>query len=152
MVILWKSGVPEESNTMFKLKVGLIGFGSIGRQIAEALVDIKDVDLITICDELKTSDMSSKFSLRGSGGKSLMFLKKAADIVNEDGILVSVIIPREHEKTPWGYLPVNYVIDMLSLSSEDKSVAYSSHDQIDPPNVAETTLICQSSCIVLSTP
>lgn len=40
---------------------------------------------------------------------------------------------RQHEKCPWGNIPVNYVIDTLSLFSEDKHFVYSAHDRVDPP-------------------
>uniref|UniRef100_A0A8R7QFQ5 Glyceraldehyde 3-phosphate dehydrogenase NAD(P) binding domain-containing protein n=2 Tax=Triticum urartu TaxID=4572 RepID=A0A8R7QFQ5_TRIUA len=128
----------KDNNTTFKLKVGLIGFGSIGRQVAEALFEIKEADLIAICDSSTVAEMaiawkSSKVSLSVTGESSLMFMKQTTEFGKNVGVLVSVLNPRQHEESPWGNILVNYVIDTLSLFSEDKHFVYSAHDRADPP-------------------
>ncbi|EMS68827.1 Glyceraldehyde-3-phosphate dehydrogenase [Triticum urartu] len=134
----WKVATCKDNNTTFKLKVGLIGFGSIGRQVAEALFEIKEADLIAICDSSTVAEMaiawkSSKVSLSVTGESSLMFMKQTTEFGKNVGVLVSVLNPRQHEESPWGNILVNYVIDTLSLFSEDKHFVYSAHDRADPP-------------------
>ena len=117
---------------MAPLRVGINGFGRIGRMVFQAICDqgllgseievVAVVDMVTDADyfayQIKYDSTHGKFKHAVSTAKSDPSLKKADTIVVNGHKVLCVKAQRSPADLPWGKLGVDYVIESTGLFVE----------------------------------
>ena len=95
-----------------KAKIGLNGFGRIGRLILRASVDRNDVDVVAINDPFLTTDYACYlYKYDTIHGKANSELKVAGDDLKLNRKTIKFFTEKEPENINWESAGVDYVID-----------------------------------------
>jgi glyceraldehyde 3-phosphate dehydrogenase len=114
------------------IKVGINGFGRIGRMVFQALCDQgllgKEIDVVAVVDmttdadyfayQMKYDSVHGKFKHTVSTEKSSPSLEEADVIVVNGHKVRCVAATRNPAELPWGKLGVDYVIESTGLFTE----------------------------------
>jgi len=118
------------------IKVGINGFGRIGRMVFQAICDQgrlgKDIDVVAVADmttdadyfvyQIKFDSTHGKFKHQVSATKSDPSLKKNDTIVVNGHKVRCIMAQRNPADLPWGKLGVDYVIESTGLyTAKDKA-------------------------------
>ena len=107
-------GVEEDPN----LKVGINGFGRIGRLVCKMIQETAGIDVVAINDPYIDADYMAYMLLHGSSNVAGPY---CGDVLAENGQLLldgrpgTVYAQREPEKTNWVAAGARYVIDCSGL-------------------------------------
>jgi glyceraldehyde 3-phosphate dehydrogenase len=116
------------------IKVGINGFGRIGRMVFQALCDQgllgKEIDVVAVVDmttdadyfayQMKYDSVHGKFKHSVSTEKSSPSLEEADVIVVNGHKVRCVAATRNPAELPWGKLGVDYVIESTGLFTESE--------------------------------
>ncbi|MBE9106944.1 type I glyceraldehyde-3-phosphate dehydrogenase [Nostoc cf. edaphicum LEGE 07299] len=108
---------------MTKLKVGINGFGRIGRLVLRAGIDNPNIEFVGINDLVPPDNLAYLLKYDSTHGK----LKQKVE-AKEDGILIDVhFIPcvsvRNPAELPWGKLGADYVVEATGLFTDYEGAA-----------------------------
>ncbi|XP_058187621.1 glyceraldehyde-3-phosphate dehydrogenase 2, cytosolic-like [Rhododendron vialii] len=113
---------------MGKIKIGINGFGRIGRLVARVVLQSEDVELVAVNDPFITADyMTYMFkydSVHGQHKKHELTVKDSKTILFGDKP-VTVFAARTPEDIPWGEAGADYVIESTGVfTDKDKAAAH----------------------------
>ncbi|KAG5527098.1 hypothetical protein RHGRI_028129 [Rhododendron griersonianum] len=113
---------------MGKIKIGINGFGRIGRLVARVVLQSEDVELVAVNDPFITADyMTYMFkydSVHGQYRKHELTVKDSKTILFGDKP-VTVFGVRIPEEIPWGEAGADYVIESTGVfTDKDKAAAH----------------------------
>ncbi|XP_031122125.1 uncharacterized protein LOC116025152 [Ipomoea triloba] len=148
---------------MGKIKIGINGFGTIGRSVATAALHSEDIELIAVNDPYISCEamayMLKYYSMRCQwerldvkvhDEKTLLFGEKA----------IKVFGCRNPEEIPWGEIGAEYVVETTGVSTDkDKAAAHlkasakkvvifapSKDDPMSLVGVPELNIVSNASC------
>jgi glyceraldehyde 3-phosphate dehydrogenase len=118
---------------MAKIKIGINGFGRIGRLVFQALCDQgllgKSIDVVAVVDistdadyfayQLKYDSVHGQFKHNVATEKSKPDLAEADTLIVNGDKIKCVMATREPKDLPWKALGVDYVIESTGLFTED---------------------------------
>jgi glyceraldehyde 3-phosphate dehydrogenase len=119
---------------MAKIKVGINGFGRIGRLVFQALCDKgllgKDIDVVAAVDistdadyfayQMKYDSVHGRFKHKVETTKSKADLAEADTLVVNGNKIKCVMATKEPSQLPWKELGVDYVIECTGLFTESE--------------------------------
>ena len=119
---------------MAKVKVGINGFGRIGRMVFQALCDQgllgKEIDVVAVVDistdadyfayQMKYDSVHGRFKHEVSTKKSDASLAEADTIVVNGNEIKCVMATKEPSQLPWKALGVDYVIESTGLFTDSE--------------------------------
>jgi glyceraldehyde 3-phosphate dehydrogenase len=98
------------------IKIGINGFGRIGRLVARAAFDRDDIELVGINDPFMATDymeyMAKYDSVHRRLGKDI---KAEGDKLIVDGKAISVFASMKPEEIPWGSCGADYVVESTGV-------------------------------------
>nr|GLL32662.1 GAPDH2 [Ipomoea trifida] len=114
---------------MGKIKIGINGFGRIGRLVARAALESEDVELVAVNDPYFTSTEYMACILKID---SMLWHREHLDVeVHDEKTLlfgekaIKVFGCRNPEGIPWGEIGVEYVVETTGVPTDkDKAAAY----------------------------
>ncbi|GMP30130.1 hypothetical protein CsSME_00004941 [Camellia sinensis var. sinensis] len=114
--------------TMGKIKIGINGFGRIGRLVARVALQSDDVELVAVIDPFITTDyMTYMFkydSVHGQWKKNELKVKDSKTLLFGDKP-VTVFGSRNPEEIPWGEVGAEYVVESTGVfTDKDKAAAH----------------------------
>jgi glyceraldehyde 3-phosphate dehydrogenase len=118
---------------MAKIKVGINGFGRIGRLVFQALCDQgllgKSIDVVAVVDistdadyfayQMKYDSVHGRFKHKVETAKSKPDLAEADTLIVNGDKVKCVMATKEPSQLPWKDLGVDYVIECTGLFTED---------------------------------
>nr|GEV53838.1 glyceraldehyde-3-phosphate dehydrogenase, cytosolic [Tanacetum cinerariifolium] len=113
---------------MAKIKIGINGFGRIGRLVARVALQSDDVELVAVNDPFITTDymiyMFKYDSVHGQWKKNDIKLKDEKTLLIGDKA-ISVFGCRNPEEIPWGEAGAAYVVESTGVfTDKDKAAAH----------------------------
>ncbi|KAL0461749.1 UNVERIFIED_CONTAM: Glyceraldehyde-3-phosphate dehydrogenase, cytosolic [Sesamum latifolium] len=113
---------------MGKIKIGINGFGRIGRLVARVALQSDDVELVAVNDPFITTDyMTYMFkydSVHGQWKKNELKVKDSKTLLFGDRP-VAVFGVRNPEEIPWGESGAEYVVESTGVfTDKDKAAAH----------------------------
>ena len=108
-------------------KVGINGFGRIGRQVLKAISDRYDgtLEVVAINDLVPVETNANLLKYDSNYGRWHREVKAEADGISVDGRLVRVFAERDPGAIPWGSVGVEIVVESTGLFTDaTKAVAH----------------------------
>ncbi|KAL4568257.1 hypothetical protein LXL04_023865 [Taraxacum kok-saghyz] len=113
---------------MAKIKIGINGFGRIGRLVARVALQSDDVELVAVNDPFITTDymiyMFKYDSVHGPWKKHEVKVKDSKTLLIGDKP-ITVFGMRNPEEIPWGEAGAEYVVESTGVfTDKDKAAAH----------------------------
>lgn len=106
------------------IKIGINGFGRIGRLVLRAIAERKeDIDVAVINDLTDTRTNAHLFRYDSSYGMYSGKVEASEDTIAVDGKVVKVLAERDPAKIPWQDYGVNIVIESTGLFTDATKAA-----------------------------
>ena len=106
----------ESEDAPAKIRVGVNGFGRIGRLVMRACLGRTDVEVVAVNDPFVTADyMAYMFKYDTVHGKFSGSATCEDEQFFVDGKPVSVFAERDPEQIPWGSLGVDFVVESTGV-------------------------------------
>ena len=96
------------------VKVGINGFGRIGRMVYRAMSGDKRFDVVAINDLGNVEVMAHLLKYDSIHGVAFKKVEAKSDTIVADGHEIKVLSERNPEDLPWGKLGVDVVIESTS--------------------------------------
>jgi glyceraldehyde 3-phosphate dehydrogenase len=96
---------------MAKIKVGINGFGRIGRQAFKIALEKEELEVVGINDLTSTSVLAHLLKYDSNYGRYHRKVESDETNIIVDGVKYPVFAEKEPEKLPWGKLGVDVVIE-----------------------------------------
>jgi len=93
------------------IKVGINGFGRIGRLVMRAGIDNPEIEFVAVNDLVKADSLAHLFKYDSTFGVFPGKVSSTESDIVIDGKKIKVLAEREPEKLPWGDLGVDMVIE-----------------------------------------
>ncbi|MFH1724339.1 MAG: type I glyceraldehyde-3-phosphate dehydrogenase [Elusimicrobiota bacterium] len=107
------------------IKVGINGFGRIGRLVMRAGIDNPDIEFVAVNDLFQADSLAHLFKYDSTFGVYPGSVEASGSELKIDGKTVKVIAERDPAKLPWGELGVDVVIEATGRFREaDKAGAH----------------------------
>jgi glyceraldehyde 3-phosphate dehydrogenase len=105
---------------MAKVKVGINGFGRIGRQVTKALFENYkgEFDLVAVNDLSDTPTNAHLFKYDSNYGTYPGTVEVAGGDLIIDGDRIKVLAEKDPSKLPWGALGVDVVVESTGLFTD----------------------------------
>ncbi|NQU17389.1 MAG: type I glyceraldehyde-3-phosphate dehydrogenase [Candidatus Saganbacteria bacterium] len=109
-----------------KVKVGINGFGRIGRNVVRAaLKSGADIDFVGVNDLTDAKTLAYLFKYDSVHGVLDKDVKEVKDGISVDGKVIKVMAERDPSKLPWGELGVDVVLECTGIfRSVEKASAH----------------------------
>jgi len=106
-------------------RVGINGFGRIGRNVVRAAVKmgVKDLDFVAVNDITDTKTLAHLFKYDSVHGRYPGKVEAAADGIHIDGKAVKVLAERDPAKLPWKDLGVDLVLESTGIFTDRERAA-----------------------------
>jgi len=110
------------------LRVGINGFGRIGRQVLRAakLQGVADIDFVAINDLTDTKTLAHLFKYDSVHGKYDGQVSADVDGITIDGDKVRILAERDPAKLPWKDLGVDIVLESTGRFTDAKDASSTS--------------------------
>ena len=107
------------------VKVGINGFGRIGRQVLKAMKENyrDDFDVVAVNDLFDTKTNAHLFKYDSNFGKYDGTVEVVGDDIVVDGDRIKVLAERDPAKLPWGDLGVEIVVEATGVFRDGKKAA-----------------------------
>jgi len=107
------------------IRVGINGFGRIGRNVVRAAVKmgVKDLDFVAVNDITDTKTLAHLFKYDSVHGRYPGKVEAAADGIQIDGKAVKVLAERDPAKLPWKDLGVDLVLESTGRFTDREQAA-----------------------------
>ncbi|MEG1750700.1 MAG: type I glyceraldehyde-3-phosphate dehydrogenase [Raoultibacter sp.] len=99
-------------------KVGINGFGRIGRLVFRAMVNDPELEVVAINDLGDIPTMAHLLKYDSIHGRAFNSVEVTADGFSADGHAVKVLSEREPAKLPWGELGVDIVVESTGFFTD----------------------------------
>lgn len=100
------------------IKVGINGFGRIGRLVCRAGIDNENIDFVAVNDLTNAQVLAHLFKYDSVHGKFQGRVEATEDSIIIDGREIRVFSERDPGKLPWGELGVEVVIEATGVFRE----------------------------------
>jgi glyceraldehyde 3-phosphate dehydrogenase len=100
------------------IRVGINGFGRIGRNILRAALHDKDIDFVAVNDITDTKTLAHLLKYDSILGNLEEDVKAEGDAINVAGRSVKVLSKKNPAELPWKDLGVEYVVESTGLFTE----------------------------------
>jgi glyceraldehyde 3-phosphate dehydrogenase len=107
------------------IRVGINGFGRIGRNVVRAAVKMgaKDLDFVAVNDITDTKTLAHLFKYDSVHGRYPGKVEAAADGIHIDGKAIKVLAERDPAKLPWKDLGVDLVLESTGRFTDREQAA-----------------------------
>ena len=95
---------------MSKIKIGINGFGRIGRLVFRAGLDNPNIEFVGINDLVPPRNIAYLLKYDSTHGKFKGTVEAKADGIEVNGKLIPCVSVRNPEELPWGELGAYYVV------------------------------------------
>lgn len=99
------------ANTQKKIKVGINGFGRIGRQAFKIALEKPELEVVAVNDLTSPQVLAHLLKYDSNYGKYARNVSFDETHIIIDGVSYAVLAEKEPEKLPWGKLGVDVVIE-----------------------------------------
>jgi glyceraldehyde 3-phosphate dehydrogenase len=107
------------------VRVGINGFGRIGRGYLRAALSAPDVEIVAINDLTSTATNAHLLKFDSTQGRLRVPISHDESSLSVDGHKISVLAERNPEKLPWGALGVDVVIESTGrFTTRDSAAAH----------------------------
>ncbi len=103
---------------MTKLKVGINGFGRIGRLVLRAGIDNPNIEFIGINDLVPPDNLAYLLKYDSTHGKLKQKVEAKEDGILIDGHFIPCVSVRNPAELPWGKLGADYVVEATGLFTD----------------------------------
>jgi glyceraldehyde 3-phosphate dehydrogenase len=101
-----------------KLKVGINGFGRIGRLVLRAGIDNPNIEFVGINDLVPPDNLAYLFKYDSTHGQLRRKVEAKADGIVIDGHFIPCLSVRNPAELPWGKLGADYVVESTGLFTD----------------------------------
>ncbi|MEH1839876.1 MAG: type I glyceraldehyde-3-phosphate dehydrogenase [Nostoc sp.] len=108
---------------MTKLKVGINGFGRIGRLVLRAGIDNPNIEFIGINDLVPPDNLAYLLKYDSTHGKLKFKVEAKEDGILIDGHFIPCVSVRNPAELPWGQLGADYVVEATGLFTDYQGAA-----------------------------
>ena len=105
------------------IKVGINGFGRIGRLVFRACCDDRELDFVAVNDITDASTLAHLLKYDSVHGQMLQTVGADKDALVVDGTRIRVFSERDPAKLPWRDLGVNVVLECSGLFTDREKAA-----------------------------
>src|SRR6187551_3851953 len=105
------------------VKVGINGFGRIGRNIMRAAMKDKDIDFVAVNDLTNAATLAHLLKYDSVIGNLDADVKATADGISVNGDLFKVLAVKDPAQLPWKDLGVDVVFESTGLFTERDAAA-----------------------------
>lgn len=107
------------------VKVGINGFGRIGRNVFRAALDNKDLEIVAINDLTDVRTLAHLLKYDTTHGKLAATVEAKEGAIVVDGREIKVFAERNPEALPWGDLGVEIVVESTGIfTAKEKAEAH----------------------------
>ncbi|AVH63465.1 type I glyceraldehyde-3-phosphate dehydrogenase [Nostoc sp. 'Peltigera membranacea cyanobiont' 213] len=108
---------------MTKLKVGINGFGRIGRLVLRAGIDNPNIEFVGINDLVPPDNLAYLLKYDSTHGKLKHKVEAKEDGILIDGHFIPCVSVRNPAELPWGKLGADYVVEATGLFTDREGAA-----------------------------
>ncbi|MEH1848341.1 MAG: type I glyceraldehyde-3-phosphate dehydrogenase [Nostoc sp.] len=108
---------------MTKLKVGINGFGRIGRLVLRAGIDNPNIEFVGINDLVPPDNLAYLLKYDSTHGKLKHKIEAKEDGILIDGHFIPCVSVRNPAELPWGQLGADYVVESTGLFTDYEGAA-----------------------------
>ncbi|HYX18356.1 MAG TPA: type I glyceraldehyde-3-phosphate dehydrogenase [Nostoc sp.] len=108
---------------MTKLKVGINGFGRIGRLVLRAGIDNPNIEFIGINDLVPPDNLAYLLKYDSTHGRLKHKVEAKEDGILIDGHFIPCVSVRNPSELPWGKLGADYVVEATGLFTDHEGAA-----------------------------
>ncbi|MFS0518206.1 type I glyceraldehyde-3-phosphate dehydrogenase [Nostoc sp. UIC 10607] len=108
---------------MTKLKVGINGFGRIGRLVLRAGIDNPNIEFVGINDLVPPDNLAYLLKYDSTHGKLKQKVEAREDGILIDGHFIPCVSMRNPAELPWGKLGADYVVEATGLFTDYEGAA-----------------------------
>ncbi|MEH2357172.1 type I glyceraldehyde-3-phosphate dehydrogenase [Nostoc sp.] len=108
---------------MTKLKVGINGFGRIGRLVLRAGIDNPNIEFVGINDLVPPDNLAYLLKYDSTHGKLKQKVEAKEDGILIDGHFIPCVSVRNPAELPWGKLSADYVVEATGLFTDYEGAA-----------------------------
>lgn len=105
------------------VKVGINGFGRIGRNVFRAAIDNPNVEIVAVNDLTDAKSLAHLLKYDTVHGKLDAEVKAGAGYISVNGKEIKVIAERDPAKLPWGELGVDIVVESTGRFTKREDAA-----------------------------
>lgn len=105
------------------VKIGINGFGRIGRQIFRIAWEKDDVEVVAVNDITDTQTLATLLKYDSSYGRFSADVKVSEGSFEVDGKSIKTFAERDPAKLPWGDLGVDVVVEATGVFRDGKKAA-----------------------------
>jgi glyceraldehyde 3-phosphate dehydrogenase len=105
------------------VKIGINGFGRIGRQIFRIAWERDDVDVVAVNDITDTKTLATLLKYDSNYGRFAANVKVSGGNFEVDGKLINTFAERDPANLPWGDLGVDVVVEATGIFRDGKQAA-----------------------------
>ncbi|MCG6138247.1 MAG: type I glyceraldehyde-3-phosphate dehydrogenase [Nostoc sp. LLA-1] len=103
---------------MTKLKVGINGFGRIGRLVLRAGIDNPNIEFVGINDLVPPDNLAYLFKYDSTHGQLRSKVEAKEDGIVIDGHFIPCMSVRNPAELPWGKLGADYIVESTGLFTD----------------------------------
>lgn len=103
---------------MSKIKIGINGFGRIGRLVFRAGLENPDIEFVGINDLVPSENIAYLLKYDSTHGKFKGTVESCAEGIIVNGKLIPCVSVRNPEELPWGKLGADYVVEATGLFTD----------------------------------
>ncbi|MEH2148878.1 type I glyceraldehyde-3-phosphate dehydrogenase [Nostoc sp.] len=108
---------------MTKLKVGINGFGRIGRLVLRAGIDNPNIEFVGINDLVPPDNLAYLLKYDSTHGQLKQKVEAKEDGILIDGHFIPCVSVRNPAELPWGKLGADYVVEATGLFTDYEGAA-----------------------------
>ncbi|MBG1259066.1 type I glyceraldehyde-3-phosphate dehydrogenase [Nostoc commune] len=108
---------------MTKLKVGINGFGRIGRLVLRAGIDNPNIEFVGINDLVPPDNLAYLLKYDSTHGRLKHKIEAKEDGILIDGHFIPCVSVRNPAELPWGKLGADYVVESTGLFTDYEGAA-----------------------------
>ncbi|MBN1488918.1 MAG: type I glyceraldehyde-3-phosphate dehydrogenase [Phycisphaerae bacterium] len=97
------------------IKVGINGFGRIGRLVMRAAIGDKDIEFVGVNDLVPAENLAYLLKYDSTHGRASAEIKADGENIVIDGKAIPCISMRDPAELPWGKLGADYVVESTGL-------------------------------------
>lgn len=107
------------------IRIGINGFGRIGRCVARIAAQNPNIDLVAINDLTSSEQLAYLFKYDSTHGKYAGTVTHTENSITVDGDTMRVFAERDPANIPWGDLGVDYVLECTGIfKDKDKAMKH----------------------------
>lgn len=105
------------------IRIGINGFGRIGRCVARIAAQNPNIDLVAINDLTSSEQLAYLFKYDSTHGKYAGTVTHTENSITVDGDTMRVFAERDPANIPWGDLGVDYVLECTGIFKDKDKAA-----------------------------